>query len=91
MKRVFNELTPECEITARMYAQGYEKKEIAQIEAMIEQYEETNNPEDRMDLKQSALKQIKTVRGQLPQLGLDKEEFETTTELLEDFEEVLSY
>lgn len=67
------------------------EKEIAQIEAMIEQYEETNNPEDRMDLKQSALKQIKTVRGQLPQLGLDKEEFETTTELLEDFEEVLSY
>ncbi len=67
------------------------EKEIAQIEAMIEQYEETNNPEDRMDLKQSALKQIKNVRGQLPQLGLDKEEFETTTELLEDFEEVLSY
>ena len=31
MKRVFTELTPECEITARMYAQGYEKKEIASI------------------------------------------------------------
>ena len=31
MKRVFNELTPECEITARMYAQGYEKKEIANL------------------------------------------------------------
>lgn len=31
MKRVFNELTPECEITARMYAQGYEKKEIADL------------------------------------------------------------
>ena len=29
MERVFTELTPECEITARMYAQGYEKKEIA--------------------------------------------------------------
>lgn len=29
MDRVFNELTPECEVTARMYAQGYEKKEIA--------------------------------------------------------------
>lgn len=31
MKRVFTELTPECEITARMYAQGYEKKEIANL------------------------------------------------------------
>ncbi|MCD7923667.1 MAG: DNA-binding response regulator [Bacteroides sp.] len=31
MERVFNELTPECEITARMYAQGYEKKEIANL------------------------------------------------------------
>lgn len=31
MKRVFIELTPECEVTARMYAQGYEKKEIASI------------------------------------------------------------
>ena len=31
MDRVFTELTPECEITARMYAQGYEKKEIANL------------------------------------------------------------
>lgn len=31
MDRVFNELTPECEVTARMYAQGYEKKEIASM------------------------------------------------------------
>lgn len=31
MERVFNELTPECEITVRMYAQGYEKKEIASM------------------------------------------------------------
>ena len=31
MNRVFTELTPECEITARMYAQGYEKKEIATL------------------------------------------------------------
>lgn len=31
MDRVFTELTPECEITARMYAQGYEKKEIAAL------------------------------------------------------------
>ena len=31
MERVFTELTPECEVTARMYAQGYEKKEIANI------------------------------------------------------------
>lgn len=31
MDRVFTELTPECEITARMYAQGYEKKEIASL------------------------------------------------------------
>ena len=31
MNRIFTELTPECEITARMYAQGYEKKEIANL------------------------------------------------------------
>ena len=31
MERVFTELTPECEITARMYEQGYEKKEIANL------------------------------------------------------------
>lgn len=31
MDRVLTELTPECEITARMYAQGYEKKEIASM------------------------------------------------------------
>lgn len=28
---VFTELTPECDITAQMYASGYEKKEIAGI------------------------------------------------------------
>ena len=31
MERVLTELTPECEITAQMYANGYEKKEIASI------------------------------------------------------------
>lgn len=31
MDRILTELTPECEITARMYAQGYEKKEIASM------------------------------------------------------------
>ena len=31
MERVLTELTPECEVTARMYAQGYEKKEIANL------------------------------------------------------------
>lgn len=31
MERILTELTPECEITARMYAQGYEKKEIANL------------------------------------------------------------
>lgn len=28
---IFTELTPECDITAQMYASGYEKKEIAGI------------------------------------------------------------
>lgn len=28
--KVFTELTPECDITAQMYATGYEKKEIAE-------------------------------------------------------------
>lgn len=31
MERVLTELTPECEVTVRMYAQGYEKKEIASM------------------------------------------------------------
>jgi DNA-binding CsgD family transcriptional regulator len=31
VERVLKELTPECEVTARMYAQGYEKKEIASM------------------------------------------------------------
>ena len=31
MDRILKELTPECEITARLYAQGYEKMEIARI------------------------------------------------------------
>lgn len=31
MERILTELTPECEITARLYAQGYEKKEIANL------------------------------------------------------------
>lgn len=67
------------------------EKEITQIEALIEQYEDTNNPEDRMDLKQTAMKQIKNLRIQLPNLSLDNEEIESMNELLADFEEVLSY
>lgn len=31
MERILIELSRECEITARMYAQGYEKKEIADM------------------------------------------------------------
>ncbi len=29
--KVFTELTPECDLTAQMYASGYEKKEIASL------------------------------------------------------------
>ncbi len=29
--KVFNELTPECDTTAQLYAHGYEKKEIADM------------------------------------------------------------
>lgn len=67
------------------------EKQITQIETLIEQYEDTNNPEERMDLKQTALKQIKSLRSQLPEFEFDKEELETTTDLLDEFEEVLSY
>lgn len=67
------------------------EKEITLIENLIEQYENSNNPEDRMDLKQTTLKQIHYLRGQLPQFSLDEEEFESMNELLSDFEEVLSY
>lgn len=67
------------------------EKEINQIETLIEQYEDTNNPEDRMDLKQTALKKIQSLRQQIPEFDFDKEELETTIDLLNDFEEVLSY
>lgn len=67
------------------------EKEITEIEILIEKYEDTNNPEDKMDFKQTALKQIKTLRSHLPQSELDQEEIEELSELLEEFEEVLSY
>lgn len=67
------------------------EKQITQIETLIEQYEDSNNPEDRMDFKQRALKEIKSLRAKLPLFDFDKEELETTTDLLDEFEEVLSY
>lgn len=32
---VFTELTPECDLTAQMYASGYEKKEIASLKHRV--------------------------------------------------------
>ena len=65
--------------------------EITQIETLIEKYEDSNNPEDRMDFKQTALNKISTLQKALPNAGLDEEDFESVVELLNDFQEVLSY
>ena len=37
------------------------EKEISELESIIEQYEDTNNPEDRMDFRQTAQKKIKNL------------------------------
>lgn len=37
--KVFAELTPECDITAQMYAAGYEKKGDCRIEASCSKYD----------------------------------------------------
>ena len=66
------------------------EKEISELESIIEQYEDTNNPEDRMDFRQTAQKKIKNLRTSIVNADLDKEE-ETIVELLNEFEEVLSY
>lgn len=67
------------------------EKQITEIETLIEQYEDSNNPEDRVDFKQRALNQITLLRSQLPTFDFDTEELDTITELLEEFEEVFSY
>lgn len=67
------------------------EEQITEIENLIEEYENTNNPEERMDLRQTSIKKIKSLRLQIPEFHLDKEELETTIDLLEEFEEVLSY
>ena len=63
--------------------------EITQIENLM--YEDSNNPEDRMDFKQTYLNKISTLQKALPNAGLDEEDFESVVELLNDFQEVLSY
>ena len=67
------------------------EKEISELESIIEQYEDTNNTEDRMDFRQTAQKKIKNLRTSIVNGDLDKEEEETIVELLNEFEEVLSY
>jgi hypothetical protein len=67
------------------------EKEITQIETLIEQYKEMNNPEDRMDLKQTAIKHIQNLRNNFSNLSLNNEELESMNELLAYFEEILSY
>ncbi len=67
------------------------EKEISELESIIEQYEDTNIPEDRMDFRQTAQKKIKNLRTSIVNADLDKEEEETIVELLNEFEEVLSY
>ena len=67
------------------------EEQIKRIENLIEQYDEESNPEDRMDYKQTALKEIESVRASLIKSALSKEEVDTIGESLNEFEEVFSY
>lgn len=65
------------------------EKTIEAMEENLEQYEETNAPDDRLDLKQTITGQIKSLRAYVVNEGkkLSKVQEQTIT----DIEEILSY
>jgi hypothetical protein len=65
-------------------------QELQKAELLIEQYEDTNEPESKMELKQTISSILKDVRANLSTLT-DEEDLQEATEQLEEFEEILTY
>lgn len=65
-------------------------QELQKAELLIEQYEDTNEPETKMELKQTINSILKAVRSNLSTLT-DEEDLQEATEQLEEFEEILTY
>lgn len=64
-------------------------KEIAAIELQLEEYEDTNNPEDRMDIKQTIKLSIGNIKANLDGIPANLKKQVLLT--LDEFEEILSY
>lgn len=64
-------------------------KEIAAIERQLEEYEDTNNPEDRMDIKQTIRLRIMNIKSNLN--GIPANLKKQVLLNLDEFEEILSY
>lgn len=65
------------------------EKTIESIEENLEQYEETNAPDDRLDLKQTIRAQIKSIHQYAATEG--KKLTKVQEQTLTDVEEILSY
>ncbi len=65
-------------------------QELQKAELLIEQYEDTNEPESKMELKQTISSILKDVRANLSTLT-DEEDLQEATEQLVEFEEILTY
>lgn len=64
-------------------------EEIQKIEALIEIYEESNEPEERMDMKQTIGSSIAAVKKESRSLPEDLQK--QVQAQLADFEEILTY
>ena len=65
------------------------EKTIEAMEENLEQYEETNAPDDRLDLKQTITGQIKSLRQAVATEG--KKLTKVQEQIITDIEEILSY
>lgn len=64
-------------------------EEIQKIEALIEIYEESNEPEERMDMKQTIRASIAAIKKEI--VSLPQELQKQVQAQLNDFEEILTY
>lgn len=65
------------------------EKAIFNIEDKLAEYEETNEPEDRLEIKQDIQQQIKSIYKYFEESG--KKMNTETQQAIHDFEEILSY
>lgn len=63
------------------------EKVLYEIEKLLEQYEDTNEPEDKLDLKQTIKGKLKEIRNHYKKEGVPTE----VTQSINDIEEILSY